>query len=72
MFLQMGLRFLENGIESLHFSISLSENIREISMLCNVTEQFMIFIPVLQCKLSGVVYEIFTLITQVEYQNHKH
>ena len=55
MFLQLSLNVLGNVIESLHISMSLDTNSRDISMLFFNTEIFLLCIPVLQCKLLGII-----------------
>ena len=61
MFLQVILNVLGNGIESLHISIILSTNTRDISMLFSATEIFMIYIPEIQYKLVGIIDGTFHL-----------
>ena len=59
MFLLVILNVLDYDIESLHFSMIIATNTRDISMLCFATEIFLIFILVLQCKLAGILYGTF-------------
>ena len=55
MFLQVILNVLDNFIESLHISMSLGKNTRDMYILCYTTELFLICIPALQCKLVGII-----------------
>ena len=59
MFIQVSLVFLCGNIESLLIHISLDINTRDIYMLSLSTEPFMICIPVLQRKLSGIIDSTF-------------
>ena len=55
MFIQVSLNVLDNNIESLHISMSIATNTRAISMICLDTYIFLVFIPVIQCKLVGII-----------------
>ena len=55
MFIQVSLNVLENGIKSLHISMSLASNTMEISMLCYAIELFLLCILALQYKLVGIL-----------------
>ena len=61
MFLQVILNVLDNYIEILHISMILATNTRYIYMLYFATEQFMLCIPVLQCKLVGIIDGTFNI-----------
>ena len=63
----MSLIVLENGIEILHLSMSLATNTRDIFLFCAATELFIVCIPVLQCKLVGIIDGTFTLMNQADY-----
>ena len=58
MFIQVSLNLLRNVIESLHISVSLSSGNIITYLLCNSTETFLIFIRVLQFKLTGIMYGV--------------
>ena len=55
MFIQVSLNVLDNVIESMHISMILSTNTRQIYMLCSATEIFLISVPALQYKLAGII-----------------
>ena len=56
MFPQLNLNILDNGIESLHISMSIATNTRDVPILFYATEIFLLCIPLLQCKFLGVFY----------------
>ena len=49
----MSLNNLDNGIESLHISMSIATNTGDMSMLLSAKELFLHCITALQCKLVG-------------------
>ena len=61
MFLQLSLNVLDNDIESIHISMSIATNTRDIYMICFATELFILFITVLQCKLAGIIDGTFNI-----------